>query len=326
MTRAEALEQFQQRHKKSAEDVREEFLAELRVGTGEMLERIYKAFGEIAVQAGEQGKEDCMNFIFSLLRYDLGREKARVRLDVTNAGWMLDRDPLCTELDLTFLFRPYFRWKKELLSAMREYMGKVNRYDVEYMVDGEIMESIRAAVYVLRYAFRDVETQAQFADIPKLPFWDIRFGEYRDWSDSVAQRYREPRSTEEWLAKLGEDRGTLACGHWYGAELKGGVCAGKDLQFIVFEECVLKGIDFGKAWLSGARFLGCRLESCSFEGTDLGMAEFRQCRFADCCFAGADLGQAVFTPEGLEAEWFDGKKQAEMLVAVEEKEGSAGEG
>lgn len=102
---------------------------------------------------------------------------------------------------------------------------------------------------------------------------------------------------------------------WYGMELTGGNCQGKNLDFIVFEECSLKDIHFDSAQMAGARFLSCRLEQCSFKQADLTQAEFDNCQFADCDFTEAGLQNAVFSLEGLEAEWFDEKQQEEMLVA-----------
>lgn len=324
MTRAEALEQFKERHRQETETRKEEFLTGLETGMEELMERIFTAFGTIADLAEEQEKVGCVYFLFSLLRYDLMQNVACVRLDVMNGGWFMDSEPLYTELDMTFLFQPYFQWREKLLLDMREYRGKVNKYDVEDMVQTEIMEANQKLMHHLRFAFRDMESQESFARIPKMAFWNIRFGEYRDYGEIVMQINREPRSMAEWLDKLElyeENPEVMQCSCWYRLEITKGDCRGKAMPFIVFEECTLKGMDFGEAQLYGARFLNCRLEKCSFAGANLEQTEWEGCCFADCSFAGADLKGAVFSPEDLEAEWFDEKQQEEMLIAAEMERG-----
>lgn len=328
MTRGEAWEEFRQKHEEEIEEVKTKFCTGLEAGADELMERILTVFGEIAKQAEEQEKYGCVHFLFSMLRYEMTKGRALVRLDVMNAGWMLDEEPLYTELDVTFLFQPYFEWKEKLLLDMREYMGKVNKYDVEYLLQEEILQCTQIITHVLRFLFRDIESQENFAKIPKLAFWNIRLGEYRDYSEIIMQVNREPRSSEEWLDQLEgakENPELMNAGWWYRCTFEEGECSGKQMYFTVFEECTLKGIDFSEAQMTGARFLNCRLEGCSFAGTNLEQAEFEQCEFIECSFACANLNLAVFSPEGLNEAWFDEKQKEEMLVALAaEEEGGEG--
>lgn len=318
MTRAESLEQFKDRHCGKADELESEFVSSIEHGVEEIMSRILGAFGEIADQAEKTDKSMCVFFLFSLLRYDLLQDTATVRLDVMDGSWYLDKEPLYAELDLSFLFEPYFRWRKELLTDMREYMGKVNKYDVESMVQEAVMSAVGILRQILRILFRSIEAQENFARIPKGAFWEIQFGEYRDYSEPIIRMNREPRSEEEWLEKIEDEdeaSGKMQFGWWHGMELTGGNCQKKNLDFIVFEECSLKDINFESAQMAGARFLSCKLEQCSFKRANLTQAEFDNCQFSDCDFTEAGLQQAVFSLEGLEAEWFDEKQQSEMLIA-----------
>lgn len=318
MTRAEALEQFKDRHCGKVEALENEFVSGIESGIEEIMDRFLGAFGEIAEQAQEQDKSMCVFFQFSLLRYDLLQDMARIRLDVMDGYWYLDKAPLYTEIDLSFLFAPYFSWRTELLTDMREYMGKVNQYDVERMVQEAVMSAAGSLTQILRILFRRIEEQENFARIPKGAFWDMQFGEYRDYSEPIMRVNREQRSKDEWLQKIADEEetsGSMQFDWWYQAELTEGNCQGKALDYIVFENCSLKGIDFEGAQMTGARFLNCKLEQCSFKQANLTQGEFDHCRFTDCDFTQAGLQQAVFSLEGLEAEWFDDKQQEEMLVA-----------
>ena len=323
MTRTEALEKFRVIHSKETEELANEFISGIETGVDELMDRILRAFGEIADQAEEADKSMCVFFLFSLLRYDLLQNTAKIRLDVMDARWYLDKNPLYAECDLTFLFAPYFKWRADLLIDMREYMGKVNKYDVEHMVQQEIMVAVGRLTQILRILFRSIESQENFARIPKGMFWEIRFGEYRDYNELIMQMNREPRSEENWLDKLRDDEddeessGKLQFTWWYEIELTSGNCQGRDLDFVAFEKCTLKDIDFEKAQMTGARFLNCKLERCSLKKANLTQAEFESCEFLDCDFTEAGLQQAVFSMEGLKEEWFDDKQKEEMLIVEE---------
>ncbi|MDE6185329.1 MAG: hypothetical protein K2G39_07900, partial [Lachnospiraceae bacterium] len=130
------------------------------------------------------------------------RQAFWVRLDVTNMEWYLDEEPLSVCFDITFLFQEYFDWQDKLLLNMREYMGKVNKYDVGSLVQDEIMVCNQLITHILRFAFRDLEQQEVFKEIGKLPFWIIRWGEYKDYSEIVMQVKREAKGQEVWLERL----------------------------------------------------------------------------------------------------------------------------
>lgn len=317
MTRIEALERFLEQHKEEKEELTRSFWKELQEQTDELMIRIYRAFDEIRTKAEEKEKTDLTHFLFSLLRFDLLEGKARVRLDALDVEWYMDEEPLYAELDITFLFRPFFEWKKKLLLDMREYMGKVNKYDVEYMVQDEIMVCNQLITHLLRFAFRNIETYEEFNRILKLPFWVIRWGEYKDYSEIAVWVNREIRSEEEWLDRLyeyEENPRTLLSSYWYRGCYTQGDCSEKIMHFTVFEECCLKGIDFGKADLTGARFINCRLEGCRFNGAALDKAEFSGCVFEGNDFQEASMKQAVFTKEGLTADMFNEEQLEEILL------------
>ncbi len=328
MTRAEAWEKFQADHQKKREGMRQIFWDNLQERLGELMGCIYAAFEEIGKQAKEQKKEDCMYFLYSLQRCDLLRKKAVVRLDVSNMEWYLDEAPVSASFDITFLFKEYFEWQEALLLDMREYMGKVNKYDIDALVQDEIMLCSQLITHVLRFAFRNLEQQEVFAGIKKLPFWIIRWGEYKDYSEIVMQVKRDTRGQEVWedrLKQYEENPEILTSDYWYRENLTGGDCQGKNMFFIVFEECMLKEIDFQKVDLSGARFIRCRLEDCNFAQADLHQADFEDCIFGKNDFSGANLNQATFSLEGFQPEMFDERQHDELLLVenLEKGEGKA---
>lgn len=317
MTRTEAWEKFQSAHQKEQEQLRQIFWDNLQLKLGDLIQCIFTAFEEIGKQAGEQEKDNCMYFLFSLQRCDLLRRKAIVRLDVTGMEWYLDEKPLSAAFDITFLFQNYFDWQEKLLLDMREYMGKVNKYDVSALVQDEIMVSNQLITHILRFAFRNLEQQEVFKSIKKLPFWIIRWGEYKDNSEIVMQVKRDTRGQETWedrLKEYEENPNALIADYWYRENLTKGDCREKNMYFIVFEECSLKEIDFSKADLSGARFIRCRIEDCNFTETILHQTDFEDCTFSGNDLGGASLCQATFSEKGFCSEMFDEKQLGDLLI------------
>lgn len=328
MTRAEAWEKFQAVHQKQQEELRQTFWENLQVKLDKLVQCIFGAFEEIGRQAAEQKKENNTYFLFSLQRCDLLEKKAVVRLDVMGMEWYLDENPLSTNFDITFLFQGYFNWQDQLLADMREYMGKVNKYDVSALVQNEIMLGNQLIAHILRFAFRSLEQQEIFKRIEKPPFWTVHWGEYRDYSEIIVQVKRDTRGQEAWedrLKQYEQNPAILTEDYWYRENLTEGDCREKNMRFIVFEECRLKGIDFEKTDLWGARFLRCRIEGCNFTGAHLQQTDFEECEFVENNFQDAELLQAAFSKEGFRPEQFD-EKQLEELLIVERMDKEKAEG
>lgn len=317
MTRAEAWEKFQAVHQNGQEELRQTFWEILRVKLDNLVQCIFDAFEEIAGQADKQEKEDNTYFLFSLQRCDLLEKKAVVRLDVMGMEWYLDENPLSVDFDITFLFQEYFNWQEQLLTDMRQYMGKVNKYDVSAFVQNEIMLGNQIIAHILRFTFRSLEQQESFKRIKKPPFWTVQWGEYRDYSETVVQVKRDTRGQEAWedrLSQYDQNPAILTADYWYRENLTEGDCREKNMRFTVFEECRLKGIDFGKTDLWGTRFLRCRIEGCNFTGAHLQQTDFEDCELVENNFKDAELLQAAFSREGFEPEQFDDKQLAELLI------------
>ncbi len=318
MTRQEAWEKFEAAHTKERDRLRQEFWDNLQERAGELMGCIYAAFEEAARQTEICEKNDCMYFLFALQRCDLCKGKAVVRLDVLDIGWYLDENPVTVCFDITFLFREYMEWKEKLLTDMREYMGKINRYDIENMVQDEIMVSNQLITHILRFAFRGLEKEEHFGSIPKLPRWIVRWGEYKDYSEIALQVNRIVRDQEAWEDKLRQyeaDRSTFMAEYWYKGNLASGDCSKKQMCFMVFEECSLSNIVFHKANLSGARFIRCRIENCDFSQAVLHQADFEDCELLENRFEDADMSRATFSREGFRQELFD-EAQLDTLYLV----------
>lgn len=202
MNRKESLEKFKIDHQEESQILIQEFWSRLNEHTEEILTRIYAAFEDICRQAEETEKTHVTYFNFSLMRCDLLKKRAIIRLDAMSVEWYLDDAPLTSSFDLDFLFEPFFRREERLLLDMRPYRGKVNSYDVTHMIQDEIFVCNQLITHLLRFSLRNIETFEAFTGIPKLLFWSIRWGEYKDYTEIALQVNREEQSPERWQEKL----------------------------------------------------------------------------------------------------------------------------
>lgn len=341
MNRKEALEKFKKDHLEESQHLMQGFWDRINEHAGEILSRIHTAFEDISRQAREKEKSHVTYFTFSLMRCDLLRKRAIVRLDAMGVEWYLDDTTLTTSLDLSFLFEPFFKREEKLLLDMRIYRGKVNRHDVSHMIQEEIFVCNQLITHMLRFSLRNIETIGAFSGIPKLLFWSVRWGEYKDYTEIALRVNREEQSPQRWQEKLKDleaeeaaagnhDEGEvledspatqgeigLAFDYWYNIPLTGGDVSGKTMYFTTFEECTLSGITLRETDLSGSRFINCRIEDCDFTGAILDRSEWSGCSFGENRFPGASFKQAFFSREGFVPELFTKEQTDDILMEVE---------
>lgn len=296
MVRKDALERFKKEEAGYLKSVTAQFLTNLQEKTEELSLCLKAAFGELKEAVQEREKEPIMFIHFSLLGIDVLNGRYQVLAQAMDARWYMDTEPAEATFSIGFLFPMLEEAKERLLQDSRRYMGKVNRYDVDGLILDTAMECNRILAAVLKFVFRDIEENPEFQAIPKPATWGIRWGEYRDASETIACVDREKKEQRDWnraLKEAADQEDRMVFGFWYGAELQSSDCTGRTLCFIQFEDCTLTDMDFGGANLTGARFRGCTLKGCSFQSVNLRQADFEDCRFEGCDFTGQTL-QAVY--------------------------------
>lgn len=316
MTREEALKRFKQEQEPFLNQCRQNFIETFPEKVPTLMAQIKDAFASISSQAAEQGKENIVFFHFSLLRCDLPARKYNVLLMAQDIQWFLDPKPLETLLSADFLFAEYDHVWKRLLEEKGKYIGKVNSFDVGFIVQEEIAACNQIVGNALRYFFRDVEESPEFESIPKECLWDIRWGQYRDDSVLAARVDRIPKTAAQWNEALVKDQEhrLLSESYWYQADLEAGDCSGKELFFVTFENCHLRNLNFEKANLTGARFRNCVMEHCNFKSAMLNTAFFEECQWKGADFTDAIFQQTIFTEGAVPQYDFDEVQHAGILI------------
>lgn len=297
MTRQEALKRFQEQEKEYLEEKKLEFYRGIMENSEELAKVIREAFGELKEEVLRLDKEKIMFFHVSLLRMDLLNGTYRFLLNAMDARWYLDTEPAKTTFSLEFLFSITEEMKGRLMLDAGKYMGKVNRYDIENILQDNAIEWNRILAAELRFLFRDIEENQDFIEIPKLDTWGIYWGEYRDSSDLIAFVDREKKTQKDWeraLRQSKEQEDVLISKYWYEMEVADSDSSERLFLFNQFENCTLMQISFDYANLSGTRFKNCTLKGCSFQNAVIRQADFVDCRWEDNNFSGADLSNSIF--------------------------------
>ncbi len=302
MERQEAVECFTREAEPVLEEGKKLFYRELQEKTEQLSAVICDAIHEIRLETVRLEKEKMMFLHFSLLRAGLEKGEYQILAQAMDARWYLDTEPAEVGFSLDFLFPMWADIRRELMENSRKYRGKVNRYDVQNLVASAVMDCNLMLAQVLRFIFRDVEENPDFAEIEKSDTWAVYWGEYRDHTELVAHVNREKKEQIDWdraLRQTKNEETGMVFGYWYQADLKNSDCKGKLLYFIVFEDCTLENMCFDDAVLTGARFLGCRIKNCSFRNAVIHQADFSGCIWEENDFEGADMLHSVFAEEEL---------------------------
>lgn len=302
MTRQEALAQFREEAQPILTQGEEAFGRELENQIEKLTGTIKDVFSKLGQEAVRLEKEKLMFFHISLLRTGILQQTWQAVAQALDARWYLDTEPAQAVFSLDFLFSGYDAVRGELMPMTRKYLGKINSYDVEHLLEESVMKCNSILAQQTRYMFRDIEEDEAFAAMDKTEVWSVYWGEYRDACELVACVNREPKSQLEFdraLRQTDNEETSMIFSYWYSAELKDANCADKLLYFVQFENCSLENMVFDGAVLTGARFRNCRLHHCSFRGAGMRQADFENCVWEDNDFSGADLENAVFMEQEL---------------------------
>lgn len=322
MNREDYLKLYKEEAEELIADSRIDFTKNLVDSMVPLKEAVMNGFARFTELAKKNKKEYYMFFYFSYLKIDLLHKKYKILLQGMNNQWYLDPDMTEVTFELDFLLGPILELWEALTKASRKYIGKINAYDIQHLIFKEMDLHNRSIAHTLRYLLWDLEQEEAFKEIPRIPYFIIRWGEYRDDTQIVLLRDRDKKEQKQFntaLRKAQREEEELANGFWYQAELKERKCQDLDMQFITFEKCSIGNFDFGSSNLTAARFTETKLKKCSFSECCLEGADFRSAILEEIDFRNANLKNAMFSFK--EVQKLDLTAE-QMQVIVAEKEDS----
>ena len=172
---------------------KETFYRELQEKTEQLSAVICDAIHEIRLETVRLEKKNDVPAFFPA-SCGAGKGEYQILAQAMDARWYLDTEPAEVGFSLDFLFPMWADIRRELMENSWKYWGKVNRYDVQNLVASAVMDCNLMLAQVLRFIFRDVEENPDFAEIEKSDTWAVYWGEYRDHTELVAHVNREKKN------------------------------------------------------------------------------------------------------------------------------------
>ena len=154
---------------------------------------------------GAGSRERCRGIYGSFLRTDILDGKYRILLQMVGEGYILDPLPAETWADLQDFFQGLEKAGKDLAKEKLRYAGKVNDWDVRYLIADRVMEHAREIAFLLRFQLWKEENQKEIrmlipGDVPRI----LRLGEYRVKIVDIPTPYTMPDGTKVLVKDLNE--------------------------------------------------------------------------------------------------------------------------
>lgn len=304
MNKAEAIAHLQQ---ETLEPVLQDHLSSLRVYIMEHQNSLIQSFvesmrqlclkAELAQQ--ELGKEPISILHCSMLRTSILEGSYICLLEAYSDQWYWDEVECLHTYDATWAFQSLSSLEEFLHIEMRRYGGVLNASDAERMM---LQSAGRFNAYVTAIVRLAVPHMLNLKEMERLHRGDqfqIRVGEYKDWSEPVYVRDYRYRDIQNIRKKLTLAEG-LECAYadYTSLSLTEGLFDHVDIRYSDFSLA-----DLSKSDLRGAVLIGTKWEQSDLSGADLRGALLMDAVFRECSLRGANLSDVS---DGASMEFHEG--------------------
>ncbi|QDY85075.1 pentapeptide repeat-containing protein [Paenibacillus polymyxa] len=270
-----------------------------------------------------QGRKGSIGYItYSMLRTTWLEERPAYLVEVSNALWMLDPQPIRFEWNTSWAYSYWTDLHQQLRGEVEKRQVSLSELEWEQVMLEAAVHIHALVVNVVRSAMKQAVYLPEFQELEREETFEIRVGEYWDHSVSV---YREDRRAMEaneirsWLEEKKEHAYSyqaltqvhLSDGNYslldfrYTAfrriRMEHSRLHGCVLVGTVWQESELNGIDLTYSLLHGANFSGCSMKGAILDvvmgnagyGSDASL-DWEPLGFAGVDFTGASLQGARF--------------------------------
>ncbi|KZE70771.1 hypothetical protein AV545_20015 [Paenibacillus jamilae] len=270
-----------------------------------------------------QGRKGSIGYItYSMLRTTWLEERPAYLVEVSDALWMLDPQPIRFEWNTSWAYSYWTDLQRQLRREVEKRQVSLSELEWEQIMLEAAVHIHALVVNVVRTAMKQAVYLPEFQELEREETFEIRVGEYLDHSVSV---YREDRRAIEaneirsWLEEKEEHAYSyqaltqvhLSDGDYslldfrYTAfrqiRMEHSRLHGCVLVGTVWQESELNGIDLTYSLLHGANFSGCSMKGAILDvvmgnagyGSDASL-DWEPLGFAGVDFTGASLQGARF--------------------------------
>ena len=290
MNKAEAIAHLQQ---EVWEPALQDQLSNLRAYIVQHQEALIHSFVESmrqlvlkAVSAQQTlGKDPIANLHCSMLRTSILEGNYLCLLEAYSDRWYWDEVECLHTYDATWAMQPLSSLQELLHIEMRRYGGVLNSSDVERMMLQSANQFNAYVTALARLAVPHIVNLKEMEHIDRAELFQIRVGEYKDWSEPVYIRDYGYRDVHNIRKKLSVAEGLeCAYGDYTSLSLAEGIYDHVDIRYSDFSHT-----DLSKSSLRNAVMIGTSWEHSDLSGVDLRGALLMDAEFRECNLCGADL-------------------------------------
>lgn len=202
MNREEALAHFETTYVRPMSLAQLRALAEeYRVRRDELARSFVAVFREVCVKAGgmqASGEKAPLAYITcALLRTALADGLPSHRISAQDGSWYLDPVECKVKYDASWAFCYLDALGMELEAQRRQYLNLIVAPDIDGIKRREAGRFNQFVVALARYAMPHAVASPEFRALARVAEFEVRVGEYRDWTEAVYKEARRMRRMQE---------------------------------------------------------------------------------------------------------------------------------
>jgi|GEM_PF-4421921 len=255
------------------------------------IEQIIKIFMEqieiCAKKVKEAGKENISYMHISLLKVDMLLGIYKYRIQIQNNEWYMDKEQIIYEFILSEFFMPLIKLKEELLEKSRQYIGKINKYDINNIIFEEADKYNEVLIVIMREAFYQLDKEDLINKVTKEEYFIIRMGEFRGESEIIYKRDNVVKNMEIWNdAQRGEIKAKhkLIYSCWNDMVIMKNQSQYKDFSFAQFKKVNITNGIFNSCEFASTIFIDCEFNNCLFINCSFNRSKLINCQFINTRF------------------------------------------
>ncbi|MCM3170792.1 pentapeptide repeat-containing protein [Paenibacillus sp. MER 99-2] len=261
-------------------------LSTLRTYVVEHREELIQAFVEsirqLCIQAKmdqeQQGKSSVAFIHCSMLRMSLVNGSYAYLLEAYSEDWYWDSIGCFHEYDATWAFAPLNELQDSLIVEMKRYGGKLNASDAERMILQAAGQFNAFVMTIARMAVPHILNLPEMQALDRSDRFQIRVGEYKDYSEPVHIREGDHRNIQHLRKKISTADGLEnAYGDYTSLSLPEGSFDHVDVRYSDFSDADFRKCSFINSVLIGTKWHRSNLSETDLRGSVLTDASFRGC-------------------------------------------------
>lgn len=290
MTRDEQLEKFLNKYAKpkNFETILklDTYCKENKLGLAKKMKKSFcELFEKIQSLQDDEDRKEIRIITLGVSRTFTILKQYKAILTAYDETFYFDKKTIEVELDLSEYFSYYENLEKELLTDIKQYIGLVNKSDVQKFMQSNFSIYARYITNICRLVLRDIEEETLFKEVIQAYDFKVYSGEHKNDIELVYAKSIFDEEVQKNALELVQNRGDVFTYESFcSVELED-----KDLKNSKFEYCFFNNSNFDSSDFYLSFYIGTSFRNCSMKFTDFGCA-----LLIDTDFGNANLHSATF--------------------------------